>query len=131
MSPSRRIRSAIFVFLALGLVFPPSWVLCVEPTGEVHVEAPGTPCCATIGNPGGGTTLVPGGDDGCDGCQDIAPANQALRSTRSVMTAVSAPAPVAHVAHALLAATTRTSFRATTTPRDPGLALLSTTIILR
>ena len=130
---TRRIRITILAFFALGIVFPPSWVLCMEPTGEVRVEYAGIECCDVATDPSAARAAMTRGTDDCDGCRDVAVSLPALRSTRmhtgpadALIATTAMPAGLPPVLQL-----TRTTFRAAPRPTDPTLAILATTVILR
>ena len=79
MLNSRRILITIF---ALGLMFPPSWVLCVEAGGEVRVERMVVECCDGEAGPGGAPIAAAPGANDCGDCRDVAVPTSIHRSKR-------------------------------------------------
>lgn len=133
MLGKRRIRQLVFTILVVGLVCPPSSVLCVEPTGEVRVEYTAVACCAA----GTGTlealAVVTDNDNDCDGCRDVALSLTALRSTRAQADrAATATTPsTGHAPLHLILQAPLHAFRAAQPPLDPALAVLTSTVIRR
>jgi hypothetical protein len=131
MSNSRRTRIAIFSLFMVGFIFPPSWVLCVEPSGEVHVEQARITCCASAAG-SSGARFASTIDSDCEGCLDIAPSVDALRFARTKATVAGALIASSGVRNPLpTGGPARAVFYAPPHLPDPQLAHLSTTVILR
>jgi hypothetical protein len=133
MLNSRRTRLFAFALFASSIAFPPGWVLCMEPTGEVRVESAGIACCADEAAPSGDRAVTAPGPDDCDGCRDVAVSQSALRSTRSAADSPHAvPSPALVPARWLAPAhSVRGRYRVTPLPRHPALAGVATTVLLR
>lgn len=130
MLKSGRIRILAIVAFGLGLVFPPDWVLCVEPTGEVRVESAGVDCCDDDPAPAPERALAPGGTGDCDGCQDVPVLLSAVRTNWSAGLDA-APAAIVPARPWSSLITRPVRHRGTTHASASARATLSTTILRR
>jgi hypothetical protein len=126
MLNSRRILIALF---ALGLMFPPSWVLCVEASGEVRVESTTVACCEGEDTPDTTPATAVRDTEDCNDCRDVA-LSMSLHRSKSSHEACATPSRVDLPLTVLLPAPRRAPAQVSR-PSHEILTRLASVVILR